>query len=304
MILVLDQNAITYENAGAYIQRLALPSNVQTVVLRDSKPLNLGNDDRAVYVAQLNEGGHRYQLDLIRDNPGISEWIIYAVDCDIDDSIGADNFSIQLRNLSAMIRICPDPESVRTALGRPMIRKNTCLLIGLNDAVPLDDLSRLLSGYLPGWYFELVSAIGGVRETIKSSACARVILAGETAADFDEAAWPDGVKPLIIQTSREDHIYDSLYPKRWRRDLRKWIGDQGRSIPDGHIFQVSTVYERWRLGIASGDISPISLLKDRRFVMWDKFGLPLLPQDYTETTITEFLNGFTGCKEAAQQIRQ
>lgn len=305
MILVLDQNALVYEDAAAYVQCLALPPNIQTVVLRDSEPLDLGNENRAVYIARLTEGGYQYQLDLIRNNSGIGEWIVYAIDCDTDNSIGEENFAIQLRDVSAAIRIYPDPENVRAALGRPEMRKNTCLLIGLNNAVPLEELSGLLEEYLPGWYFELVSATGaGVRNAIEGNACVRTILAGDTVVDFDGADWPDSVKPIIIQTNQEDHIFDSLYSERWRRDLCKWIGVQGRNIPDEHIFQVSTVYEKWRLEIASGDISPASLLMDRRFVMWDKFGLPLLPQAYTETTITTFLNGFTGCKEAAYQIRK
>ena len=59
MILVLDQNALVYEDAAAYVQCLALPPNIQTVVLRDSEPLDLGNENRAVYIARLTEGGDR-----------------------------------------------------------------------------------------------------------------------------------------------------------------------------------------------------------------------------------------------------
>lgn len=305
MILVLDQNVTTYESGDVFVKCLALPSDIKTAALRISEPLALGEQDRVVYVAQLNEGGYQYQLDLIRNNPSIREWIIFAADCDDTGLIGVENFGIQLKSLPAKIRIYSDPEDARAALAQPAVRKDTCLLVGLTSDAPLGDLERLLVGYLPGWCFELTYMDGGnVRETIEGSSCAQVVLVGLNAADFDGADWPDGVKPLLVQARQEDHIYDSLHPEQWGQDLRKWIGDRGKDLSNDRIFQVSTNYESWRLEIETDSISPASLLRDRRFVMWDRFGLPLLPQDYTEAAITKFLNGFTACEEMAKWIRR
>lgn len=304
MILILDQSVTTYESGEVFVKHLALPFNIKTVALRASSPLTLGEQDRAVYVARLNEGGYQYQLDLIRNNPGIGEWIIYAADCDDSGLIGVENFGIQLKNVPAKIRIYSELESVRAALARPAVRKDTCLLVGLTNSAPLDDLKQLLAEYLPGWHFELTYMdSGNVRKAIEGSNCTRVVLVGLAAADFDGADWPDGAKPLLVQARQEDHIYDSLHPEQWGQNLRKWIGGRGKDLPNDRIFQVSTNYERWRLEIKTGGISPASLLRDRRFVMWDRFGLPLPPQDYTEDAITKFLSDFTACEEAADRIR-
>ncbi len=303
MILVLDQNATVYESGSVFVERLALPSEIKTIALQASEPLELGDHDRVVYVAQLNAGGYQYQLDLIRNNPGVDEWIIYAVDCD-SSLIGVENFSIQLKNVPAKIGIYPDSKSAQAALARPAVRKDTCLLVGLTND-PLNDLKRLMMGYLPGWHLESMRTDGsGVCEAIENSSCARVVLVGLTAADFDGVDWPDSVKPLFVRIRQEDHIYDSLHPEQWKRCLREWIGEQGGGICDNRIFQVSTSYENWRLAIEAGSMSPASLLRDCRFAMWDRFGLPLPPQEYTEAAIMEFLNGFTACMEMAEQIRR
>lgn len=274
------------QDTKAVLGALKLPPSTPVTRLMGSSPFcKLGKTDRAVFFTNLESGGMKYQLDLMRQNPGVEEWIVVSPGTEREtlDEV------LTLLKLKSRAVMCATLEEAREALGGKAAQAKTCLVTALTPAADDEGLRDLLRSLRPGWRIECGNQ--------DPAAFSRVILAGCMPGDFAHLPAMEGLTPVLALTGAVHSSPDARAALRRRVCAQaglQWSDETQRR----QIYLISTACERWRMQYEG--ISPSALCQDESFVMTDAFNLPMPAETYREENIAAFLSGFDGCRELAQ----
>ena len=291
-VLILD--APRY---ASIIKQLPLSEDVQQFIAPVG---NIGPAARAIYLASLDSGGTKAQMNILRDNPQVEEWFVLSVGTEEDSWM---SFRDRLFDVSAPVYTFSRTEDLIQAMKRPEVRKNSCLVLSRQATPDADQLITVLKTWLPDWHFEQ-SAFSQDPEACFHTGCGKILLLGHEPLDFLGARFPENATPLLVMTRIEDDVLQSLHPQTLIRNIFKSISGLQWS-PEMQIhnfYQISTLYEGFRLGTLKDSNLINSLAQDSRFDMWDRYGLPEPRSTYTKERMSEFLNQFDGCERIAARL--
>ena len=261
--------------------------------LSEDTPLRLGEMDRVYYFLSLTNGGLRYQSELILGNPGVAQWVILA---GTGNSWALDGFRNALSTARTSIHVLSladrNGEQLRQNLESiAAIRTQTCLIYSKRSGIGKRTAARLLSKLRPEWKFELCEG----EEDILREQCAgitRVLIVGSTPQDFSLSR-PERLEaePFLLFNRCDENVQRFLCPEGLWSQIRMFLKARGWYFPQQYaeFYLGSALYEAW--AAEDGSATKSLSLRDG-FVMWDRYGLPVERETYTEESIQKFFEQF------------
>lgn len=292
-VIILDS-----PRQAAVAQNLPIPEDAVQL----TAPVgNIGPAERAIYLANLDSGGTKAQMDILRSNPQVEEWFVLSVGTEEDSWL---SFRDRLFDVHVPVHTFSSVEDLIQAMDRPVILKHSCLVLSRRENPDADQLISLLMVWLPKWHFE-TAAFETDPEICFHTNCSRILLLGREPYDFLGAKLPENATPLLVVTHLEDNVLQSLRPQKLIRDAFGSITGfrWSQEMQQKNFFLVSTAYEGFRLDTRKDPTLFNSLVKDARFDMWDRYGLPECRRAYTRERMKEFLSQFNGCERIAARLK-
>lgn len=289
IVVILDSPR--YESVA---RQLSLPEDV----LQLTAPVeNIGASERVIYIASLDSGGSKAQKDILRNNPQVEEWFVLSIGAEEDSW---KSFRENMSSVKAPVYTFSSIEDLVRAMERPVIRRNSCLVLSKKETPDADELIKLLGTWLPDWSFEKATFETNP-EICFNTTCSRILILGRKPYDFQGVSFPETHTPLLVVTHMEDNVLQSLRPRTLVNNIFKNVIDfrWSEEVLTKNLFLVSTAYETFRVSVKNDSDLLNSLAADSRFDMWDCYGLPENRNSYTKERMTEFLNQFNGCERIA-----
>lgn len=275
---------------NALLKKLGIPPHTPRTVLSAARSfLDLKQEDRVLFLTDLSSGGMAYQLDLIEQNPGVSEWVVLSPDTECD---ALNDFRTRLTTLSRVV-LCATEEAAASAFSHSAPVPRTCLIVSLNPHADAQGLYDLLHQQRPLWQMTLSNALPDEKQLLETG---RVILAGEQPDDFSHLTLPADFKPILVLTGMEHNPRRFGDPAAVYKQVCTAAGlSWSFAVMKDRIYLVSLPYERWRMQYQDGSCS--ALMNEETFVMWDEWNLPAPHSQYTPEGIFRFLRQFDGCSQ-------
>jgi len=253
------------------------------------------DEDQVVYLTSLENGGAKYQLDLVRNSPGVVQWFIFS---EGTERYLLDKFRDRAGGTAGQLFLCSELEELAKVVRRCQVRKKTCLICTATKRVDPKPFASLLETFLPGWAVEC-ACLAEQPKAMADSTCQRVLILGERSGDFLlNTPVPEHITPWLVQAGAERLIHED------EAELMKraYGGVSGLSwssrMKRDHFFFVSVPYESRR----RKNEGAAALRNDESFVMWDAYGLPMPLSEYTQASIDRFLRQFDGCEQLAGRL--
>lgn len=248
---------------------------------------------RCIFLTELSGGLKEYHKLLVQNNAGIQHWVISILD------IAHQNYKEQffhhidsmLAETDVLYRVIFD-QSVslqRTCeeCRKTIYEKSTCLLVS-KDEVLAAKVKELLAMRKPDCDFLLRSELSE-----EESYDAKVILVlGNTMEDILFAPIKYGLNRIHIWMNLELVGQNKSQIKSRLNDIRKQLTEQGWNFfEDSFNLHCSNLkYEHFCFKWLNQEVSAASFKNDDTFILWDRYGLPLLEQEYTDKTIQDFFD--------------
>ena len=282
---------------AAVAKKLPIPEDA---LLLTAPVGNIGPAERVIYLAKLDSGGTKAQMNILRNNPQVEEWFVFSKDTQEDSWL---SFRDRLFGINVPVYTFSVVNELIGAMERPVVMKNSCLVLSQKETQDADELIALLKSWLPMWHFEKAAFVEDPEICFKTT-CSRILLLGREPVDFLGVKFPENATPLLVVTRLEDNVLQSLHPKELIRDVYKSITGfrWSEEMQVRNFFLVSTDYESFRLKTKRDPNLLYSLARDSRFDMWDQYGLPEYRSAYTKERMREFLSQFDGCERIAARL--
>lgn len=292
MIVIADLNPVARRRMAHWLEALALPQEVQVVEPAERIP---ADEDQVIYLTSLDNGGTKYQLDLLRNNPHVAQWFVFS---EGTEHYLLDKFRTQASRVAGQLFLCSELEELVKAAKCRQVRRRTCLICTATKRVNPQSFATLLTAFLPGWSIEC-ACLAEQPEAMADSTCQRVLILGERSGDFLlNVPVPEHITPWLVQVEAERLIHrdEGELVKRAYGGLSGL--DWSERMKRDHFFFVSVPYETWR----RKNEGAAALRNDEGFVMWDEYGLPMPLSEYTQANIDRFLLRFNGCEQLAERL--
>ncbi len=267
---------------------------------------NLGACDRVYYILSLNAGGLGYQLELIRRNPAVTQWVLlveqnkYAKFWGFEDQLKSLNISVH------MIRTLEkDDREIQDEIHAiPFLRGHCCLVYSKRAFTGKKTAAGILQRLCPDWEFEICEGEeSGFRE--QCAGVRRVLIMGRSIQDFSLSR-PEllETEPILLYHRCDEEVQKYLNPAALWESVRTALAAREWSFPKNYAdFHIgSALYEGWAMELENGDGTQSLALLDE-FAMWDRFGLPQPRECYTDAEIRKFLRGFHGLRDISEKLR-
>ncbi len=273
--------------------------------LSDQSALQLGARDRVYYFLSLMGGGLKYQTDFIAQNREVTQWILVAA---TDNSWAVDGFLSTLAAADTAIQAVTAGGKRATQIKRELaslarIRAKTCLIYAKRAGVGKGTVAALLKEKLcPQWTFQQCD---GSEENFRQECQGmnRVIIMGNSLQDFSLCR-PEllNVNPIFLYHRCDEEVQLCLRPELLWDEIRTALAARDWMFPESYpdFYVGSALYESWAMECESGDIGSLSL--QERFVMWDRFGLPVAKEEYTTEKIRSFLTQFNALRKIGLRL--
>lgn len=294
MRILIDSMTMKHK-AENILSALALPAGTDKDYIANYQPFcPIGKADRVVFLTDLTKGGMKYQLEQMKNNPGVSEWIVVSPGTDVSTLSEV----ITILHLSSRVVMCASVEAAVKALKRPAVLKHSCLLISLNPEADEKGVEGILKQLQPGWSIEAAAC---APDDDKAGSYSRIVLVGDNEQDFADLSLPEDIEPILVLTGLKDKPTLRFRPeecKACKRSICELAGLQwSEAKMEQQIFLTLPQYEILRMQYEHK--SPTALEKGEEFVIWDEFGIPRPEKDYTARNIATFLSWFEACKHLA-----
>lgn len=276
----------------------------ETLRMDPEAQLALGETGRVVYILSLLSGGLRYQVEFIRNNPGVAQWLIVAF---TESSLTIGRFRDMISDARVPVRVIRADwgkmdEIKKSLRAIPEIRPNTCLIYSKRPFTGKRTAAILLQQHCPGWKFETCDG----DESVLGDRCvgvSRVLVMGRSIQDFSLAK-PEilDTPPLFLYNKADENLQHFLQPEWLWNSVRVVLGTREWRFPEEFpdFFVGSMLYERWNHTASPEDVESLRL--DDEFVMWDSWGLPVCREEYSADSIRSFLKRFTILEALAARI--
>ena len=265
----------------------------------------LGKRNRVYYILSLSSGGLEYQIELIKKNPGVSQWILLV---DRAENAGIWQFEKQLKKLQTTIRVIrtadKTDEEVKGKINAvAVLRERYALICSARGFTGKRTAAELLKHKCPDWEFEICCSYEDFAE--KCSQMGVVIIMGRSLRDF-ELKKPDGfdLSPIFFFNRCDEQLQNCLDSELLWSGIREILISCGWNLPEVYndFYVGSALYEKWAMDVEeNGGAQSLALSDD--FVMWDSYGLPLPRDQYTEANIRKFLSRFHALRDISKKLR-
>lgn len=131
----------------------------------------------------------------------------------------------------------------------------------------------------------------------------RVIILGDSLQDFS-LCQPEQLKvnPIFLFHRCDEEVQLCLRPELLWNQIRAVLAARDWMFPENYpdFYVGSALYESWAMEYERDAVGSLSL--QERFVMWDRFGLPVARKDYTEENVRSFLAQFTALRKIGSRL--
>lgn len=299
-IVVVDRDQI----AEPDLKGLGLDT-LEVKRLSDQDSLHLGERDRVYYFLSLISGGLKYQTDFITQNRKVTQWVLVAA---TDNSWAVDGFLSTLAasnaSIQAVIAGGKSPARLKKEIASMVrVHAGTCLIYAKRDGVGKRTAAALLKEKIcPQWTFQ---QCGGAEEDFRQECQgkSRVIIMGNSLQDFSLCR-PELLKvnPIFLYHRCDEEVQLCLRPEHLWNEIRTVLAARDWMFPESYpdFYVGSALYESWAMEYERGDMGSLSL--QDRFVMWDRFGLPVAKEEYTEENVRSFLAQFNALRKLGSRL--
>lgn len=242
--------------------------------------IQMADGVRAVLISAMPAGALKRHVQLLTRFPQVRHWIIALVNV----TIPAVRRSVMSRCDAALKEMPayheyvfdgPGLENLRATLTRPVKSDYQLAVLSGNSALA-ERVAAVMRHWLEGW--EVVTS----PDEQEAETADAVLIAGSTAEDFLAVKRPSHAGDPFIWVEQpwpdpRDDLFGALHRAQWELRADWWV--HGSSL----------VNEEAAVRLRSGECSAVTLRNEPDFVMWDRYGLPMLPDAYVEPVVDEFL---------------
>lgn len=241
-------------------------------------------------------GPKKYQVEFMEKSRDIRHWIIVILDVPpVFGPIVAKWKQINGRVSADILPETKNGPSVKERLGALLKKdRKKCLVIYKSRKEGAEQLTRLLGSRIKNWTFE---AVPGESLPEKAGEAGRYLLLGREERDF----WLPPVKTdslwgiLLFLDCERDQVYKFYHGDQILKRAVINMKEEGWEISrDFRRFVVSSIFFE---EIRSRREQQTGEKEGERFVMWDRYGLPLSGKMYTEERMEKFLEQFQAIKK-------
>lgn len=256
---------------------------------------------RAVLLTSFPSGVMRYHRDLLAQNPQIRSWVISIVGV----TALAEQRQLE-RNLEAVLStlkvsytlLFDDPATLAETAkqcAKPVKERQQCLIVS-RDGELGPQFRAVFSRLLPT--FDVVW--GGEHPESHYEDADVFVAVGRESGDFQLPA-PDHALGRVWLWLEEDRYSTGEKCREMESVLRAAHWDVGQTMS---TYSGSLNHELAAAELAQGQSTIHALAHAPEFLMWDRYGLPLSVEDYTEENIRAFLDERCMLQRLAEEITE
>ena len=206
---------------------------------------NIGKVERVIYIADLESGGKKDQMDILRSNPQVEQWLVLSVEANRQSW---KSFCAKLPSTAGSVQTFSTMEMLLNAIKAPAIRTDTCLVLHKKEIPDAGELITLLQEWMPGWQFE-DAIFEDDPQICFHTTCSRTIVPGHGPSDFMDVSFPENATPVLVISRLEDNVHLSQRPAVLiNRVFGNITGlNWSTQMQARNFFMISTAYESFRL---------------------------------------------------------
>lgn len=297
MTIIRDFDTPT-EDANLLIKKLGLEGK-PTFELNDQSDPDLAPCDSVLMISTMRAGPLNYHQQFFEKYcKNIPLWTILILNDDPVVLRLSKAIFTPKKVRSQVIQVTQDTdyEALTAAfLAFSRINPRKALLYSIRPNCGKKTLAAYLSAKCPSWTFETAEEDLGTDKLAETDA-GLIMIVGKTLTDFSVDI-PGDVTPVYILTMPDENVQMYLNFSEMPNLMLDYIPAKlkwTREVAEKHLYYISPLYESWR------DNHTIPA-HDPRFIMWDRFGLPLLQSSNTDTAIMDFLSQFQQTDKLIEQ---
>lgn len=281
------------KDSDAFVLFLEINSELTKQKFCLDKLIDITKFHRCIFLTELSGGLKEYHKLLIQNNAAIQHWVISILD--IAHQNYKEQFFHHIDNMLAetdvLYRVIFDQsvslQNTFEECKKTIYDKNTCLLVSKNEELAAR-VKELLSMRKPDWDFLLQSDL--LEEGAYNAKA--ILLLGNTTEDVLFAPVKYGLNRVHIWMNLELAGQDKSQIKSRLNDVRKQMTERGWNFyEDSFNLHCSNLnYEQFYFKWLNHEVSTASLTNDDAFVLWDRYGLPLLRKEYTDKSVQDFFD--------------
>ena len=259
---------------------------------------------RCVILTRFSGGVKKYHWDIISKNSMVKHWIISIID--LDQDIYKEQFLKQVDTLlfgpvvfyEVIFDTAKNFMQTKRVLDKPMKMKKKCMVISKNVQLA-KNAADIFKRYLKEWEIEIPQ----IKSSDDYQYADAVLIVGEKGSECAVIAPKVGVRKRKIWINRRFLNKDEK--EEMFEQLEQHMNANGWNIADysDKTYFSDLLYEDFREKLYRNEISYLSLCEQEDFVVWDKYGLPLIREGYTEETVTDFLEKQTCFSKIANDFQ-
>lgn len=281
------------EDTDALVLFLEINSELTMQKFCLDKLIDITKFRRCIFLTELSGGLKEYHKLLVQNNPDIQQWVISIL------NIAHQNYKEQffhhidnmLAETNVLYRVIFDQsaslQKTFEECKKTIYEKSTCLLVS-KDEILAARVKELLSKRKSDWDFLLR------RELIEEEAynAKAILLLGNTTEDLLFVPIKYGLNRVHIWVNLKLVGQDKSQIKSRLNDIRMQLTERGWNFyEDSFNLHCSNLnYEEFCFKWLNQEVSAASLRSDDAFVIWDRYGLPLLEKEYTDKTVQNFFD--------------
>ena len=302
-IIFLDYD-ISHHNMVEKIHELYdKRKDVSVYSLKDGLPADFHTDEpvRGVVLTALQSGWMKYHSEIAEHFPFVSHWVFCVVGMSgnaLKETV-ASQFWANIANDTYCELIFDDASlsNLNEKLKLPIKSKKKCLALSLNPELS-KDVRNVLQEYLPEW-----DVVDSSDPKPDCSLCDSVFIVGN---QFDEmmVAKPEIPSARVCFWMNKPYFASEVEMAAEKALLGKCMNEAGWNIGDysSLAFFSSIHHEQVWQQICKEEITPIALLSDPLFVLWDDYGLPQVQSALEDEDLRSFLASHTVLQMMADQF--
>lgn len=296
---IIDCNC-DYLNLDPLVQ--SLKNESVTLIYQNDSQLEELVPDRdnglGIYITNITDIAVSRQCNLIINSEKVKQWLIVIIDSQNSNqnerNVASSTYKSKFSKIDKdVLVLCGDAEEVSSQIS-PEIKKlrimqrNVTLVSSASRDRSTEFAVKVLSELYPNISFELCP----MSELAEKGKYARhIIIIGSRPDDFLVPLQDDAYFKLVLLFNNIEQAPVKLVNlQNTKESVISAMNKLGWELPLSfeRFYAVSMAYERYYLDIKKGERTYNEFCSNRRFVMWDRYGLPCLAEDYTEEKIKKF----------------
>lgn len=248
--------------------------------------------EQCVLLTSFSGGIKKYHRELILRNQNCSRWIISILDVEHEnykqqflnrlDQMLSESSVLYAVLFDSSKSLCDTSAECAISVGQ----NPTCVVVS-HDETLLAQTKELIGKIFSGWNLTIMSELD--EKHTRLAKC--VLLTGKKPDDFSFAPLYIGLNRIYLWCLCDNYDLRNTGKSQLKDQICKRMFADGWNFSDlsTRIYLSNSMIETFWQGVQSEVYSPIALRNDETFVLWDRFGLPVGQDAYSEGEIESFL---------------